>query len=64
MNGETTDLAPELQKAVDEKFEKNTKSLLIADWVYVNGMWEHPKRQHQGLPMLFTFEQACKAQEL
>ncbi len=46
-----------------EVYEQRVKRLLIRGWrLEPGGMWSLPKHQHQGLPMLFTFEQACKAE--
>ena len=53
-----------MEYVMDGEYAKKVKSLLIRDWAMQDGLWVHPQRQYQGLPMMFTFEQACAAEKI
>lgn len=52
-----------LNSQLGEKLEK-VIGLKKAGWIQKYNQWTHPKRVYQGLPYIFTFEQAVKAEGL
>lgn len=53
----------ETQRMTQEDETKMIR-LLRRGWRLERGLWANEEHQHQGLPMLFTFEDACKAEGL
>lgn len=54
----------EKQKEEANKRWDCCRRLLLRDWAIEGDWFTHPKHKNQGLPMLFTFEDACKAEKL
>ncbi len=40
---------------------EQVRMLIRRGWEWSQGWWIHPKHVNQGLPMLFTFEDAVKS---
>lgn len=51
-------------KQEDLQMKDLLRKLFNRGWELKPGGWENPEYTHQGLPLVFTFEQVCKKEGL